>query len=64
MRGVTREQVHRGLVLAKPGSLTTAQVIEANIYCLTPEEGGRKNSFASGYRPQLFFKTADTSVEI
>lgn len=44
--------------------MSTASVIEANIYCLTPEEGGRKNSFTSGYRPQLFFKTADTSVEI
>lgn len=64
IRGMTREQIHRGLILAKPGSLTTSSVIEANIYCLTPEEGGRKNSFTSGYRPQLFFKTADTSVEI
>lgn len=64
IRGMTREQVHRGLVIAKPGSLSTASVIEANIYCLTPEEGGRKNSFTSGYRPQLFFKTADTSIEI
>lgn len=64
VRGMTREQVHRGLVIAKPGSLITSSVIEANIYCLTPEEGGRKNTFTSGYRPQLFFKTSDTSVEI
>lgn len=64
VRGLTREQMHRGLVIAKPGSLTTASVIAANIYCLTTEEGGRKNSFTSGYRPQLFYKTADTAVEI
>lgn len=64
VRGLTREQIHRGLILAKPGSLTTAQVIAANIYCLTTEEGGRKNSFTSGYRPQLYYKTADTAVEI
>lgn len=55
VRGLTREQIHRGLILAKPGSLTTAQVIAANIYCLTTEEGGRKNSFTSGYRPQVQF---------
>lgn len=55
VRGLTREQIHRGLILAKPGSLTTAQVIAANIYCLTTEEGGRKNSFTSGYRPQVTF---------
>lgn len=64
IRGLTRDDIHRGLIIAKPGSLTTAQVIEANIYCLTEEEGGRKNPFTSGYRPQLFYKTADTALEI
>lgn len=44
--------------------MTTAQVLSANIYCLTTEEGGRINSFTSGYRPQLYYKTADTAVEI
>ncbi len=39
--------------MAEPRSLTTATVLEANIYCLTEEEGGRKNSFSSGYRPQV-----------
>ncbi len=53
IRGLTREQIQRGQVLAKPGSLTTASVLEANIYCLTPEEGGRKNTFSSGYKPQV-----------
>lgn len=50
--------------MAKPGSLTTNTVISANIYCLATEEGGRKNSFSSGYRPQLYYKTADTAAEI
>lgn len=56
--------MHRGLVMAEPRSLTTSSVIEANIYCLSEEEGGRKNSFSSGYRPQLYYKTADTAAEI
>lgn len=55
VRGLTREQIHRGLIIGKPGSLTTAQVLAANIYCLTTEEGGRINSFTSGYRPQVIF---------
>jgi len=53
IRAVEKKHVHRGLIIAKPGSLTTASVISANIYCLTEEEGGRKNSFTSGYRPQV-----------
>jgi hypothetical protein len=64
VRGVTREQINRGLVIAKPGSLTCNSVIEANIYVLKTEEGGRVNPFSSGYRPQLYFKTADTAAEI
>lgn len=63
-RGVTREQLRRGLVMAKPGSLSTHTVLSANIYCLSTEEGGRKNSFSSGYRPQLYYKTADTAAEL
>ena len=61
---MTREQINRGLVIAKPGSLTCNSVIEANIYVLKTEEGGRVNPFTSGYRPQLYFKTADTAAEI
>ena len=53
VRGLTREDIRRGLMIAKPGSLTTASCIAANIYCLTPEEGGRKNTFTSGYKPQV-----------
>jgi elongation factor Tu len=54
VRGLTREQMHRGLMMAEPRSLTTASVIEANIYVLNTDEGGRKNSFSTGYRPQVF----------
>jgi len=53
VRGVTREQINRGLVIAKPGSLTCNSVLEANIYVLKTEEGGRVNPFSSGYRPQV-----------
>jgi elongation factor Tu len=51
-------------VIGKPGSLSVNSVIEANIYVLKTEEGGRVNPFSSGYRPQLYFKTADTAAEI
>jgi elongation factor Tu len=54
VRGVTREQINRGLVIGKPGSITCNTVIEANIYVLKTEEGGRVNPFISGYRPQVF----------
>ncbi len=64
VRGVTREQINRGLVIAKPGSLTCNSVLEANIYVLKTEEGGRVNPFSSGYRPQLYYKTSDTAAEI
>jgi elongation factor Tu len=53
VRGLTREQINRGLIIAKPGSLTANSVIEANIYVLKTEEGGRVNPFSSGYRPQV-----------
>lgn len=50
--------------MAKPGSLSVNSVLEANIYVLKTEEGGRINPFSSGYRPQLYFKTSDTAAEI
>lgn len=62
VRGLTREQMHRGLVMAEPRSLTTSSVIEANIYCLSEEEGGRKNSFSSGYRPQVLYFIYHSSI--
>lgn len=64
VRGVTREQINRGLMIAKPGSLTSSSVLEANVYVLRTDEGGRVNPFSSGYRPQLYYKTADTAAEI
>lgn len=53
VRGLNRDQINRGLMIAKPGSLTVNSVIEANIYVLKTEEGGRVNPFSSGYRPQV-----------
>ena len=62
VRGITREQIKRGLVAAKPGSLTVNTVLEANIYVLKTEEGGRINPFSSGYRPQVpHFLSSSTS---
>lgn len=53
VRGMNRDQINRGLVMGKPGSLVVNSVIEANIYVLKTEEGGRLNPFSSGYRPQV-----------
>ena len=59
LRGVKREDILRGQVLAKPGTITTHQEFEAEVYILTKEEGGRHKPFFSGYRPQFFLRTAD-----
>lgn len=64
VRGLNRDQINRGLMIGKPGSLQVNSVIEANIYCLKTEEGGRINPFSSGYRPQLYYRTADTAADI
>ena len=53
IRGLNRDQINRGLVIGKPGSLQVNSVIEANVYILKTEEGGRVNPFSSGYRPQV-----------
>lgn len=58
VRGLNREQINRGLVIGKPGSLSVHTVIEANIYVLKTEEGGRINPFSSGYRPQVLILLA------
>ena len=55
VRGLSKDQINRGLMIGKPGSLQVNSVIEANIYCLKTEEGGRVNPFSSGYRPQVTF---------
>jgi len=66
LRGTKREEVERGQVLAKPGSITPHTKFEAKIYVLTKEEGGRHTPFFNGYRPQFYFRTTDVtgSVEL
>lgn len=64
LRGLKRDDVRRGQVVCKPGSVTTGTKFEAEIYCLTKEEGGRHTPFTSNYRPQFFFRTADITGEI
>jgi elongation factor Tu len=66
LRGTKREEVERGQVLAKPGSITPHTKFEAEVYVLTKEEGGRHTPFFNGYRPQFYFRTTDVtgSVEL
>jgi elongation factor Tu len=59
LRGINRDQVERGQVLAKPGSVTPHTKFTATVYILTKEEGGRHTSFLSNYRPQFYFRTTD-----
>ena len=59
LRGVSRDEVERGQVLAKPGSVTPHTKFTASVYVLTKEEGGRHTSFRSNYRPQFYFRTTD-----
>jgi len=61
LRGVDKEEVQRGQVLAKPGSITPHTDFEANVYVLTKEEGGRHKPFFSNYRPQFYFRTTDVT---
>jgi len=59
LRGVTRDDVVRGQVLAKPGTVTPHTKFEAKVYILTKEEGGRHTAFFNNYRPQFYFRTTD-----
>ncbi|MGI9311291.1 MAG: elongation factor Tu [bacterium] len=61
LRGTKREQVERGQVLAKPGSITPHTKFEAEVYILAKEEGGRHTPFFKGYRPQFYFRTTDVT---
>src|SRR5499426_3600785 len=61
LRGVDREGVERGQVLAKPGSITPHKKFEAEVYILTKEEGGRHTPFFTNYRPQFYFRTTDVT---
>ena len=64
LRGVKREEIERGQVLAKPGSITPHTDFDAEIYVLSKEEGGRHTPFFSKYRPQFYFRTTDVTGEI
>src|ERR1700728_1378260 len=64
LRGTKREEVERGQVLAKPGSITPHTQFEAEVYVLTKEEGGRHTPFFKGYRPQFYFRTTDVTGAI
>ena len=61
LRGTKREEVERGQVLAKPGSITPHTKFKAEAYVLTKEEGGRHTPFFTGYRPQFYFRTTDVT---
>ena len=64
VRGIDREDVERGQVLAKPGSITPHVEAEANVYVLSKEEGGRHTPFLKGYIPQFYIRTTDVTGEI
>jgi elongation factor Tu len=61
LRGTKREEIERGQVLSKPGSITPHTKYKAEVYCLKKEEGGRHTPFVSGYRPQFYFRTTDVT---
>jgi elongation factor Tu len=61
LRGMKREDIERGQVLAKPGSITPHTKFEAEVYVLSKEEGGRHTPFFNGYRPQFYFRTTDVT---
>ena len=64
LRGIEKEQIKRGMVLAKPGSITPHTKFKAEIYVLKKEEGGRHTPFFKGYRPQFYFRTTDVTGNI
>jgi elongation factor Tu len=64
LRGLKKEEVERGQVLAKPGSITPHTEFEGEVYVLTKEEGGRHTPFFSGYKPQLYIRTTDVTGEV
>jgi elongation factor Tu len=64
LRGVEKEQIKRGMVLAKPGSITPHTKFKAEIYVLKKEEGGRHTPFFKGYRPQFYFRTTDVTGNV
>ena len=64
LRGVEKDQVERGQVLAKPGSVTPHTKFEAEVYILSKEEGGRHTPFFTGYKPQFYIRTTDVTGDV
>ena len=64
LRGIERDDIERGQVLAKPGSITPHTEFDAEVYILTKEEGGRHTPFFKGYKPQFYFRTTDVTGEV
>ena len=64
LRGIQKDEIERGMVLAKPGSITPHTVFESQVYILTKEEGGRHTPFFAGYRPQFYVRTTDVTGKI
>ena len=64
LRGIEREQIERGQVIVKPGTLTPHTEFEAEVYILKKEEGGRHTPFSKGYKPQFYFRTTDVTGEV
>ncbi len=64
LRGTRKEEVERGMVITKPGSITPHTEFEGEVYCLTKEEGGRHKPFFKGYKPQFYIRTTDVTGEV
>ena len=64
LRGIEKDDLQRGMVLAAPGSITPHTTFKASVYCLTKEEGGRHTPFFKGYRPQFYFRTTDVTGDV
>jgi elongation factor Tu len=64
LRGVDKREIERGMVLAKPGSVTPHTKFDAEVYVLTKDEGGRHTPFFKGYRPQFYFRTTDVTGSV
>ncbi|MCU0667165.1 MAG: EF-Tu/IF-2/RF-3 family GTPase, partial [Patescibacteria group bacterium] len=64
LRGVERDDIERGQVLCKPGTITPHTEFDAEVYILTKEEGGRHTPFFKGYKPQFYFRTTDVTGEV
>jgi len=64
LRGVDKNEIERGMVLAKPNSITPHTKFDAEVYVLNKEEGGRHTPFFNGYRPQFYFRTTDVTGSI